>query len=54
MEKQYELTYEGHPICISDYADWIAHDKDTHVIHIDDSFQLDIEPEKYVEYIQKD
>ena len=35
---QFELTCEGHPICLSDYTTWIAAEKNTHVIHIDDNF----------------
>ena len=52
--KQFELTYEGQPICINDYANWIAEESNTHVIHIDDSFMLKIEPERFVDYIQQD
>ena len=53
--RQFELTYEGNPICINDYANWIAEEPNTHVIHIDDRFELNmIEHDKYVEYIQDD
>ena len=44
---QFELTYEGYPICLNEYTTWIAAEKNTHVIHIDDSFTLKEEPEEF-------
>ena len=44
---QFELTYEGYPICLNEYTTWIAEEKNTHVIHIDDSFTLKEVPEVF-------
>ena len=34
--EQFELTFNGKPICLNEYATWIAEEANTHVILIDD------------------
>ena len=34
--EQFELTFDGQPICLNEYATWIAEEANTHVILIDD------------------
>ena len=34
--QRFELTHEGEPICINEYATRIARSKGTHVIHINE------------------
>ena len=36
--QQYELTIDGEPIHINEYATWISMADNTHVIHFDDKF----------------
>ena len=52
LYRQFELTYQGQPICINEYATWIAEEINTHVIQLDDRFDLKVEYEVYKEYIE--
>ena len=36
----FELTYDGKPLCINEYATWIAMESNTHVVQMDEHFDL--------------
>ena len=49
--EHFELTFDGQPICLNEYATWIAEESNTHVILIDDQYDLMEEPLKFYKAI---
>ena len=39
LYRHFEITYDGQPLCINEYATWIAEESNTHVIQIADHFE---------------
>ena len=52
IHRHFELDVYGQPLCINEFATWLAHDPNTHVIQFDDKFLVPIEHGKFMKYIQ--
>ena len=53
LHRHFEISVRGLPLCINEYATWLAEDKNTHVIQFNEKFlPLNIENEEFIAHIK--